>query len=120
MLDERPHCSFVLCPLNLSFIKGGARILLSHALTLMAEFRSSMGCLVCVPNVNMFSFDLLIGKEDVLSHLTKYHSAFDEADEIGWLPLHKAAVQLNKNILEITLKGKLPYMLLCDASEKEI
>ncbi|XP_070215453.1 ankyrin repeat and SOCS box protein 14 isoform X6 [Bos mutus] len=45
------------------------------------------------------------GKEDVLSQLTKYHSAFDEADEIGWLPLHKAAVQLNKNILEITLKA---------------
>ncbi|XP_026976948.1 ankyrin repeat and SOCS box protein 14 [Sagmatias obliquidens] len=48
------------------------------------------------------------GKEDVLSGLTKYHSAFDEADEIGWLPLHKAAVQLNKNILEITLKASKP------------
>lgn len=108
MLDERPYCLFVLCHLNLSFIKGSAKILLSHALTLMMEFRSSMGCLVYVPNVNMFSFDLLIGKEDVLSGLTKYRSAFDEADEIGWLPLHKAAVQLNKNILEITLNGKLP------------
>lgn len=68
-----------------------------------------MGCLVRVPNVNMSSFDILIGKEDVLSQLINYHSAFDEADEIGWLPLHKAAVQLNKNILEITLKGKLLY-----------
>ncbi|XP_058934025.1 ankyrin repeat and SOCS box protein 14 isoform X3 [Kogia breviceps] len=48
------------------------------------------------------------GKEDVLSGLTKYHSAFDEADEMGWLPLHKAAVQLNKNILEITLKASKP------------
>lgn len=66
------------------------------------------GCHLCVPNVNLFSFGLLIGKEDALSHLTKYRSAFDEADRIGWLPLHKAAVQLNKNILEITLKGKLP------------
>nr|XP_058934028.1 ankyrin repeat and SOCS box protein 14 isoform X4 [Kogia breviceps]XP_058934029.1 ankyrin repeat and SOCS box protein 14 isoform X4 [Kogia breviceps] len=47
-------------------------------------------------------------KEDVLSGLTKYHSAFDEADEMGWLPLHKAAVQLNKNILEITLKASKP------------
>ncbi|KAF4024010.1 hypothetical protein G4228_015792 [Cervus hanglu yarkandensis] len=46
-----------------------------------------------------------IETEDVLSQLTKYHSAFDEADEIGWLPLHKAAVQVNKNILEITLKA---------------
>ncbi|XP_070093435.1 ankyrin repeat and SOCS box protein 14 [Equus caballus] len=48
------------------------------------------------------------GKEDALSHLTKYRSAFDEADRIGWLPLHKAAVQLNKNILEITLKASKP------------
>ncbi|XP_014648614.1 PREDICTED: ankyrin repeat and SOCS box protein 14 isoform X2 [Ceratotherium simum simum] len=48
------------------------------------------------------------GKEDALSHLTKYYSAFDEADGIGWLPLHKAAVQLNKNILEITLKASKP------------
>ncbi|XP_072797642.1 ankyrin repeat and SOCS box protein 14 [Vicugna pacos] len=48
------------------------------------------------------------GKEDALSRLTKYHSAFDEADEIGWLPLHKAAVQLNKNILEITLNASKP------------
>ena len=77
----------------------------------MMEFKSSMGCLVRVLNVNMSSFDILIGKEDVLSQLTKYHSAFDEADETGWLPLHKAAVQLNKNILEITLKGKLPLQL---------
>lgn len=60
-----------------------------------------------MPNVNLFSFDLLIGEEDSLSHLTEYQSAFEEADGIGWLPLHKAAVQLNKNILEITLKGKL-------------
>lgn len=87
------------------------RVLLSYAPTLMVEFRSSMGCLIYVPNVNMFSFNLSIGKEDALSRLTKYRSAFDEADEIGWLPLHKAAVQLNKNILEITLNGKLPLQL---------
>lgn len=74
----------------------------------MVEFRNSTGCLVSVPNANLFLFDLWIGEEDALSQLTKYHSAFDEADGIGWLPLHKAAVQLNKNILEITLKGKLP------------
>ncbi|XP_058582458.1 ankyrin repeat and SOCS box protein 14 isoform X1 [Neofelis nebulosa] len=48
------------------------------------------------------------GKEDALARLTKCHSAFDEADEIGWLPLHKAAVQLSKNILEITLKASKP------------
>lgn len=68
--------------------------------------------------MNLFTFFfLLIGEEDALSHLTKYHSAFDEADGIGWIPLHKAAVQLNKNILEITLKGKSPF-ILPDASEK--
>lgn len=48
------------------------------------------------------------GEADALSHLTKYHSAFEEADGTGWLPLHKAAVQLNKNILEITLKASKP------------
>lgn len=76
-----------------------------------------MGLLVSVPNVNLFSFDSLIGKEDALSHLTKYHSAFGEADEIGRIPLHKAAVQLNRKILEITLSGKFPLILL-DASER--
>ncbi|EPQ09089.1 Ankyrin repeat and SOCS box protein 14 [Myotis brandtii] len=50
----------------------------------------------------------LKGEEDALLHLTKYGSAFDEADEIGRLPLHKAAVQLNTNILEITLKASKP------------
>nr|XP_045241951.1 ankyrin repeat and SOCS box protein 14 isoform X1 [Macaca fascicularis] len=50
------------------------------------------------------------GKEDALSHLTKYHSAFGEADEIGWIPLHKAAVQLNKKILEITLSASDPSL----------
>ncbi|XP_006892272.1 PREDICTED: ankyrin repeat and SOCS box protein 14 isoform X1 [Elephantulus edwardii] len=48
------------------------------------------------------------GEEDALTHLTKYHSAFDEADGVGWLPLHKAAVQLNKNILAITLTASKP------------
>ncbi|XP_044240878.3 ankyrin repeat and SOCS box protein 14 isoform X2 [Ursus arctos] len=48
------------------------------------------------------------GKEDALSRLTKFHSAFAEADGAGWLPLHKAAVQLNKNILQITLKASKP------------
>ncbi|PNI80087.1 ASB14 isoform 2 [Pan troglodytes] len=50
------------------------------------------------------------GKEDALSHLTKYHSAFGEADEIGRIPLHKAAVQLNRKILEITLSASDPSL----------
>ncbi|OBS66986.1 hypothetical protein A6R68_04467, partial [Neotoma lepida] len=49
-------------------------------------------------------------KEGALAHLTKYHSAFDEANGDGWLPLHKAAVQLNKNVLEITLNASKPSM----------
>ncbi|XP_008579454.1 PREDICTED: ankyrin repeat and SOCS box protein 14 isoform X2 [Galeopterus variegatus] len=51
-----------------------------------------------------------VGEEDALLHLTMCHSAFDEADGIGWIPLHKAAVQLNKNILEITLRASKPSM----------
>lgn len=49
-----------------------------------------------------------IGQEEVLQKLMRHHSAFKEADHQGWLPLHEAAAQLNKNILEITLKGKQP------------
>uniref|UniRef100_G1LZ71 Ankyrin repeat and SOCS box containing 14 n=1 Tax=Ailuropoda melanoleuca TaxID=9646 RepID=G1LZ71_AILME len=74
----------------------------------MVGFRSNAGSLVCGPNVNLLPSDLLIGKEDALSRLTKFHSAFAEADGAGWLPLHKAAVQLNKNILQITLKASKP------------
>lgn len=37
--------------------------------------------------------------------LVRHSSAFEEADQQGWLPVHEAAAQLNKNILEITLKG---------------
>ncbi|XP_063131779.1 ankyrin repeat and SOCS box protein 14 isoform X1 [Rattus norvegicus] len=48
------------------------------------------------------------GKEDALASFAKYHPAFDEANGSGWLPLHKAAVQLNKNILEITLNASKP------------
>ncbi|XP_062057109.1 ankyrin repeat and SOCS box protein 14 [Lepus europaeus] len=46
-----------------------------------------------------------VGEEDALAQLAQHHSAFDEADGMGWTPLHKAAAQLNKNILEITLKA---------------
>lgn len=37
--------------------------------------------------------------------LARHSAAFEEADQQGWLPLHEAAAQINKNILEITLKG---------------
>ncbi|XP_017924012.1 ankyrin repeat and SOCS box protein 14 [Manacus vitellinus] len=45
------------------------------------------------------------GQEETLKKLVKHSSAFEEADEQGWLPVHKAAAQLNKNILEITMKA---------------
>ncbi|XP_075406121.1 ankyrin repeat and SOCS box protein 14 [Tenrec ecaudatus] len=48
------------------------------------------------------------GAEDALMHLTTHQSAFEEADGAGWLPLHKAAVQLNKNILAMTLRASRP------------
>ncbi|XP_055468364.1 ankyrin repeat and SOCS box protein 14 [Psammomys obesus] len=50
------------------------------------------------------------GKEDALAQLAECHPAFAEASGSGWLPLHKAAVQLNKNILEMTLNASKPSM----------
>lgn len=54
-----------------------------------------------------------------MASFAKYHPAFDEANGSGWLPLHKAAVQLNKNILEITLNGKFLFSPR-DASGEEV
>lgn len=45
------------------------------------------------------------GQEEALKKLARHSSAFEEADQQGWLPMHEAAAQLNKNILEITLKA---------------
>ncbi|XP_076202427.1 ankyrin repeat and SOCS box protein 14 [Aptenodytes patagonicus] len=45
------------------------------------------------------------GQEEALMKLVRHSSAFEEADRQGWLPVHEAAAQLNKNILEITLKA---------------
>ncbi|XP_036593487.1 ankyrin repeat and SOCS box protein 14 isoform X1 [Trichosurus vulpecula] len=50
------------------------------------------------------------GEEDALSKLSVHSSAFEEADQTGWLPLHHAAAQLNKHILELTLKGSQPRL----------
>lgn len=47
----------------------------------------------------------MTGQEEALMKLVRHSSAFEEADQQGWLPLHEAAAQINKNILEITLKG---------------
>ncbi|XP_044514194.1 ankyrin repeat and SOCS box protein 14 isoform X2 [Gracilinanus agilis] len=45
------------------------------------------------------------GEEDALSKLSGHFSAFEETDQTGWLPLHHAATQLNRAILELTLRG---------------
>uniref|UniRef100_A0A669NX84 Ankyrin repeat and SOCS box containing 14 n=1 Tax=Phasianus colchicus TaxID=9054 RepID=A0A669NX84_PHACC len=53
----------------------------------------------------MFSGVRIKSQEEALKKLVRHSSAFEEADQQGWLPMHEAAAQLNKNILEITLKA---------------
>ncbi|XP_072276999.1 ankyrin repeat and SOCS box protein 14 isoform X2 [Pyxicephalus adspersus] len=68
-----------------------------------------------------------VGDEKTLKTLSDHHSAFQETDDRGWIPLHEAAAQRNKNILEITfksssysaweqetLKGETPLFLAVD------
>ncbi|XP_056380407.1 ankyrin repeat and SOCS box protein 14 isoform X2 [Hyla sarda] len=49
--------------------------------------------------------NILRGDEMTLTKLSIHQSAFLEADERGWTPLHEAAAQRHKTILEITLKS---------------
>ncbi|KAF4078182.1 hypothetical protein AMELA_G00196430 [Ameiurus melas] len=64
------------------------------------------------------------GNEDALQMLVKHKAAMSMADKRGWIPLHQAAVQQKKSILEITfsasprgsgesrtLKGETPLFL---------
>ncbi|XP_066452659.1 ankyrin repeat and SOCS box protein 14 [Eleutherodactylus coqui] len=46
-----------------------------------------------------------VGDEKTLTKLCVHHSAFLEADDRGWTPLHEAAAQRDKTILEITFKS---------------
>ncbi|KAJ6668336.1 hypothetical protein lerEdw1_015713 [Lerista edwardsae] len=50
------------------------------------------------------------GEEEALVKLMRNGSAFKETDTQGCLPLHDAAGQPNKNILEITLKASHPIV----------
>ncbi|XP_013912666.1 PREDICTED: ankyrin repeat and SOCS box protein 14 [Thamnophis sirtalis] len=59
-------------------------------------------------STNSRSFILITGEEESLLQLTRNGPAFQEVDAQGWLPLHEAAVQPNKTILEITLKASHP------------
>uniref|UniRef100_A0A1B8Y6E9 SOCS box domain-containing protein n=1 Tax=Xenopus tropicalis TaxID=8364 RepID=A0A1B8Y6E9_XENTR len=45
------------------------------------------------------------GDEKTLTKLSAHRLAFCEADDNGWTPLHEAAAQLDRNILEITFKA---------------
>ncbi|KAM9325467.1 ankyrin repeat and SOCS box protein 14 [Gastrophryne carolinensis] len=46
-----------------------------------------------------------VGDGQTLTKLSDHHSAFLEVDERGWTPLHEAAAQTDKSILEITFKS---------------
>ncbi|MBN3302082.1 ASB14 protein, partial [Amia calva] len=48
------------------------------------------------------------GNEGALRKLSTNRPAFDQADSRGWVPLHEAAVQSNKTILEITFETSCP------------
>ncbi|XP_061428731.1 ankyrin repeat and SOCS box protein 15 [Lethenteron reissneri] len=43
-----------------------------------------------------------------LQKLSRFRSAFDEADDRGWFPLHEASVQPLEQILEVTLDASYP------------
>lgn len=71
-------------------------------------------------SINCRSFILITGEEESLLKLMRNGSAFQEVDSQGWLPLHEAAVQPNKTILEITLKGDVPLRTICDSCQFHI
>ncbi|KAL1780821.1 ankyrin repeat and SOCS box protein 14 isoform X1 [Sigmodon hispidus] len=79
-------------------------------LTLTPNSSSNGVCWIFISQEHLSTHQRMRGKEDALAHLAKYHPAFDEANGDGWLPLHKAAVQLNKNILVITLNASKPSL----------
>ncbi|MEE6501788.1 hypothetical protein FKM82_004322 [Ascaphus truei] len=45
------------------------------------------------------------GDEKALTEFCSHKCAFQEADDRGWIPLHEAAAQLHRNILEIVFKS---------------
>lgn len=53
-------------------------------------------------------FDLLssyLGDEDSLNRLLVQPESLSRVDERGWIPLHEAAIQDDKKILEIIFSG---------------
>lgn len=45
------------------------------------------------------------GDEDALNRLLVYPESLSRVDERGWIPLHEAAAQENRKILEIIFSG---------------
>uniref|UniRef100_A0A673A941 Ankyrin repeat and SOCS box containing 14b n=1 Tax=Sphaeramia orbicularis TaxID=375764 RepID=A0A673A941_9TELE len=73
---------------------------------------------------NLILYSSRLGDEDALNRLAIQPETLSRVDERGWIPLHEAAVQENKRILEIifsasppgagqcrTLKGETPLFL---------
>lgn len=46
-----------------------------------------------------------LGDEDALNRMAVQPESMSRVDERGWIPLHEAAVQENKRILEIIFSG---------------
>lgn len=65
------------------------------------------------------------GNEDALKVLVQRKEALSNADSKGWIPLHEAAVQHKRSILEITFAGRrdsiqyLQFMEAYISSEKK-
>lgn len=51
------------------------------------------------------SLCMITGNEDALQMLVQHKAAMSMADNRGWVPLHQAAVQQKRSILEITFSG---------------
>lgn len=61
-------------------------------------------------------FDLLsshLGDEDSLNRLLVQPESLSRVDERGWIPLHEAAIQDDKKILEIIFSGISKVPLEC-------
>ncbi|XP_015682032.1 ankyrin repeat and SOCS box protein 14 [Protobothrops mucrosquamatus] len=70
--------------------------------------KSDSFCFATSPDYRKIIAAIRTGEEESLLKLMRNGSALQEVDSQGWLPLHEAAVQPNKTILEITLKASHP------------
>lgn len=69
----------------------------------------------------MLTTCVVSGNEDALKVLVQCEEALSNADSKGWIPLHEAAVQHKRSILEITYAGprdSIKYLWKLIFSEK--